>query len=452
MFAPFFAAHADRPFVRDGERVLTYAQALAHGRSLIAELGSERRLVILRCALTANCVAAYVALLEAGHVPLLLEADLSGALVAALAERYRVAAVVMPGEGIAWTGASAPALHPDLALLLTTSGSTGSPKLVRLSRGGVLANARAIAEALVLDAGERPLLHLPMSYSYGLSVIHSHIVAGGCLCLTRASVMEPGYFADLVAAAATSIAGVPFHYQALRRLLAKLDAPSLRTLTQAGGRLEPKLVAFFADWAAQTGRRFVVMYGQTEAGPRIALLPPERAADAPEAIGVPLPGVTVTLRDDDGAPVPDGAAGEMVVESAGVMMGYAHGPDDLAAGDVQHGRLETGDVALRGTDGLLRIVGRASRIVKVYGLRVNADEVEQRLAGEGQEALCFGSDDALRVLVAGAGDAAAIRQRIVDLFSLPPRGIEVRGGAMPERGATGKLSAAALAAAWEAAA
>lgn len=452
MFAPFFADHAARPFLRDGDQVLTYAEALAHGRELVADLGAERRLVILRCTLTADAVAAYVALLDAGHVPLLLEADLSEELVAALAQRYRVAAIVAPGEPIAWRHeAEAPALHPDLALLLTTSGSTGSPKLVRLSRRGVVANAEAIAQSLGLDAGERPLLHLPMSYSYGLSVIHSHIVSGGCIVLTRASVMEPGYFADLVAGAATSIAGVPFHYTALRRLLAKVDAPHLTTLTQAGGRLDPKLVTFFADWAGSTGRRFVVMYGQTEAGPRIALLPPGQAKDAPEAIGVPLPGVTVTLRGDDGAPVPDGAPGEMVIESPGVMMGYAHGPEDLAAGDVQGGRLETGDLAVRGADGLLRIVGRASRIVKVYGLRVNADEVEQRLAGEGHEALCFGSDDALRVLVAGATDAGAVRQRIVDLFSLPPRGIEVRTGAMPERTASGKLSAAALGAAWDAA-
>lgn len=451
MFGAFFDAHADRPFLRDGDRELTYAQALALGRTLVADVGRARTLVALRCTVGANCVAAYVALLDAGHVPLLLEADLAEPLVADLVARYRVAAIVTPGEPARRLSDDPPALHDDLALLLTTSGSTGSPKLVRLGRAGVLANARAIAGALGLNADERALLHLPISYSYGLSVIHSHIVAGGSLCLTRASVMEPGYFADLAASRATSIAGVPFHYVALRRLLDKLDAPALTTLTQAGGRLDPRVVAFFADWAERTGRRFVVMYGQTEAGPRIALLPADRALAAPDAIGLPLPGVAVHLRAEDGTPAAQGAPGEMVVESAGVMMGYALAAADLAQGDVMGGRLATGDVAVRGTDGLLRIVGRASRIIKVYGLRVNADEVEQRLAAGGQEAWCFGSDDTLRVLIAAPGEAAAIRQTIVNLFSLPPRGIEVRTGATPARTPAGKVSARALEDAWAAA-
>jgi acyl-CoA synthetase (AMP-forming)/AMP-acid ligase II len=450
MFAPHFALHADRPCLRDGARTLSYAETLALGRSLVAGLERSRSLVILRCSLTAECVAAYVALLDAGHVPLLLEADLAGELVDHLAELYQVDAILDPSRGIEpLVGGTA--LHPDLALLLTTSGSTGSPKLVRLSHSGVLANAQAIARSLALDADECPLLHLPMSYSYGLSVIHSHLVTGGCIGLTRSSVMEPGYFDDLVAYEATSIAGVPFHYTALRRLLGKIQTTSIRTLTQAGGRLDPKLVGFFAEWAATSARRFIVMYGQTEAGPRIALLPPERARDATDAIGLPIPGVTVHLLDQAGAPVADGAAGEMVVESPGVMMGYAHTAGDLALGDQLGGRLKTGDIAVRGADGLLRVVGRSSRIVKVYGLRVNADEVEQRLAGLGHGAICFGSDDTLRILIEGSADAAAVRQHVVDLFSLPPRGIEVRTATVPvARTASGKLSARARDAAWDA--
>lgn len=447
MFAAEFAEFAELPCVRDGDRILTYAETLALGRSFIEGLGAARTLVILRCTLTVECLAAYAALLDAGHVPLLLEADLAEELVMQLAETYRVDAVIAPGMPIVrqYRGV---ALHPDLAVLLTTSGSTGSPKLVRLARDGVRANARAIAQALELDSHERPLLHLPMSYSYGLSVIHSHWIVGGCVCLTRRTVMEPGYFDDLVALRATSIAGVPFHYTALRRLIGKVDAPHLRTLTQAGGRLDPRLVAFFAEWCGDTGRRFAVMYGQTEAGPRIAMLPPEHARTASDAIGLPLPGVTIGLLGEDGAPVADGTPGEMIVESPGVMMGYAQGPDDLALGDLLGHRLATGDLALRGEDGFLRIVGRASRIIKVYGLRVNADEVEQRLAALGHTAICFGTDDSLRVLVEGPAEAAAIRQRIVDLFSLPPRGIEVRVGEMPARGVSGKVSASAIEAAW----
>ena len=106
---------------------------------------------------------------------------------------------------------------------------------------------------------------------------------------------------------------------------------------------------------------------------------------------------------------------------------------------------------MRGPDGLLRVVGRSSRIIKVYGLRVNADEIERRLEGLGYRAVCFGSDDALRILIEGRADPEIVRRQIVDLFSLPPRGISVRAGGPLERSQSGKLTAAALAAAWEAA-
>ncbi len=451
MFADRFAAAADRPCLSDTTRTLSYAEVLALGRALVGTLPRPGALVVLRCALTIEAVAAYAALVIDGHVPLLLEDSLSDELVAQLVAAYRPDAVIAPDAGrVTRTGTAPVALHPDLALLLTTSGSTGSPKLVRLRAAGVRANAAAIVDYLGLDADERPLLHLPISYSYGLSVLHSHWMAGACLCLTRASVMEAGYWEALTAHRATSIAGVPFHYTALRRFgEARLDVPSLTTLTQAGGRLDPRLVGHFADWAARTGRRFVVMYGQTEAGPRIAWLPPERAAAAPDAIGVAIPGVTISLVDADGAPVPDGAAGEMIVDSPGVMLGYARSADDLATGDSLGGRLATGDLAVRGPDGLLRITGRVSRLLKIYGLRVNVDEVEARLAGLGQPALCFGEDDRLCVLLETGGDAAAIRSTIGALFSLPPRGIEVRVAARPvARSAAGKLAQDAVTAAW----
>jgi acyl-CoA synthetase (AMP-forming)/AMP-acid ligase II len=453
MFAESFAANASRPCLRDARRELTYAEALALGRRIISGLPQVRLFAVLRCSLTVEAVAAYAALMIEGHVPLLLEDSLSEDLFSALLSAWRPDAVIDPLREDAGPGLKAPPtnLHPDLGLLLTTSGSTGSPKLVRLGLAGLAANAGAITRYLDVGPNERALLHLPMSYSYGMSVINSHFVAGASVCLTTKSVMEPGYWSDLAEFEATSIAGVPFHYQAIRRLGEKrLEIASLSTLTQAGGRLDPKLVAYFADWAARTGRRFHIMYGQTEAGPRIAHLPPELAREAPDAIGVPIDGVTVDLVDDDGRPAAPGAPGEMVVRSPAVMMGYALTPADLARGDDLGGVLATGDIAVRGEDGLLRIVGRRSQILKIYGLRINLGEIEERLAATGQEAHCFGDDDKLKVLIPPGADPAATRRAIVDLYSLPARGIEVRAAARGiERSGAGKLSRAAMTAAWE---
>ncbi len=457
MFGAVFAAFAGNACVAMGDRALTYAETLALGRRITAGL-PPRALVVLRCSLTPESVAAYAALLVDGHVPLLIESTLAAPLADALIATYGPDAVIDPLSAAPVTRlAGGTSLAPELALLLTTSGSTGSPKLVRQSATGVAANAAAIAQYLGLDAAERAFLHLPMSYSYGLSVLHSHWHAGACVCLTGASVMEAGYWDELATQHATSIAGVPFHYAAIRRLgEARLDIPSLKTLTQAGGRLDPRIATHFADWSARTGRRFIVMYGQTEAGPRIAWLPPEHTLAAPGAIGIPIPGVRIALCDEGGAAVPDGTPGEMVVHSPAVMLGYASCAADLAKGDERGGVLDTGDMAVRGADGLLRITGRRSRILKIYGLRVNIDEIEARLAAMGHVAHCFGEDDQLRVLIepsdAAFADAAAIRSTIVDLFSLPPRGIMVRAALHPvARTAAGKLSAAALADGWTAA-
>ncbi len=454
MFAEAAAAFASRTLVEGEGRRLGYGEALALGRSLAEGLPRARSLVMLKCRLTPATLAAYLALMADGHVPLLVEADLAPELADALARRYRVDAILDPEADppLARTGHAPVPLARELALLLTTSGSTGSPKLVRQSAAGIAAHAQAIAAYLGLDARERPWLHLPMSYSYGLSVIHSHLVVGATVHLTRATVMEPAYWDGLAAAGATSIAGVPFHYAAIRRLgEARLEIPSLRTLTQAGGRLPPALVAHFAEWAARTGRRFVVMYGQTEAGPRIAWLPPEQAAAAPDAIGIPIPGVGIDLVDPDGRPVPAGETGEIRVTSPAVMLGYAHGPEDLARGDDQGGVLCTGDLARLGADGLYRIVGRSARLLKIFGLRVNLDEVEARLQAEGHPALAFGEDDRLRLYLEGEGNPGEARQRVVALFSLPPRGIEVRAGPVVPRAPSGKVAREALEAAWDAA-
>jgi acyl-CoA synthetase (AMP-forming)/AMP-acid ligase II len=453
MFADCLARFADHVLVESGDARLGYGEVLALGERITGPLPRPKSLVVLRCGLDIASIAAHLSLTARGHVPLLLERSLAPALTADLVARYRPDLVIDAQAGSVEPGPGGVELHPDLGLLLATSGSTGSPKLVRQSATGVRANAEAIAAYLELGPAERPLLHLPMSYSYGLSVIHSHLVAGATLVLTGHTVMEPGYWADLAERRCTSIAGVPFHYAAIRRLgEARLDIPSLATLTQAGGRLDPRLVTHFADWAARTGRRFVVMYGQTEAGPRISWLPPDRALVASDSVGIAIPGVTIDLVDEEGRPVPDGAPGDMRVTSPAVMLGYAHEAADLARGDELGGVLLTGDIAERGPDGLLRIVGRRARMLKIYGLRVNLDEVEQKLASLGHQAVVGGVDDELRILLEDGTDPAGVRQAVVALFSLPPRGILVRGSGPVPRSAAGKVRAADFEVAWSQAA
>ena len=181
-----------------------------------------RRLVLVEIEPTVESVVTYLAALDAGHVVLLAAPGRADALAQVWAPDDRAhrrdrAWVVVHG--------SAPArhdLHPDLSLLLSTSGSTGSPKLVRLSAQGVRANAVDIAASLGLHAGDRAVTTLPLHYCYGLSVLHSHLAVGGSVLLTDASVVDPTLWSSMRSAGVTSLAGVPHTFE----LLATSGAPT----------------------------------------------------------------------------------------------------------------------------------------------------------------------------------------------------------------------------------
>lgn len=292
----------------------------------IAGAVGEHRLVFVLCENTPGTLLGYLGCLKAGEVPLLLDAHIAPELLRGLLETYRPAFVHVPGDLPAETGrvlegfvpalevedsvllrrpgGQGPELHPELALLLTTSGSTGSPKLVRLSGRNLDANTRSIVEYLELDEGQRPVTNLAMSYSYGMSIVNTHLLAGAALVLTRRSVLERPFWELVERERVTSLAGVPYTYRMYRRAgLLEMELPALNTLTQAGGKLPEALHLEFADWAARTGRRFFVMYGQTEAAPRMGYLPAERAVEKCGSMGVPVPGGQFRLLGEDGAPL-----------------------------------------------------------------------------------------------------------------------------------------------------
>ncbi|MGV9009382.1 AMP-binding protein [Brevundimonas sp.] len=410
--------------IDDTGRSLSYEQVRQTTAECRAAWGPQRRLVILLCDNDCRHLEAYLALTAAGHVVVLIGADTSPDIIADLQRRYRVD-VVLDATGD-WLH-SAPSfqqdrpLNPDLSVLLSTSGSTGSPKLVRFSLEQLNTNARAVADYLELTPGERPLAHLPFHYSFGLSIVHSHILAGATLLLSRHSLMSAEFWRRLETERATSLSGVPFHFEMLLRLrLERKDLPALRTLTQAGGRLPPELVSKFAALARTRGWRFFVMYGQTEAGPRLTYLAPERVEAKPGSIGRAIPGVTLELVSEAGV----GDEGELVVDSASIMMGYAEAWADLGLGDVCQGRLQTGDLARRDSDGDLTIVGRKSRFIKLQGNRVNLSDVEHRLGQVGFSVTCVGEDDHLWV-VTEKDDADAVRRAVVEQFTFPSRSTQI---------------------------
>ena len=374
----------------------------------------ERSLVLLTGSNSMEFVVTYLAVLAARHVPLV-----AGSHVDRLTAAWDPAIVVAAhGDGIDVTRRHAERreLHPDLALLLSTSGSTGAPKLVRLSQQNVTSNAAAIVEYLRLGAADRGITSLPLHYCYGLSVLHSHLVAGASVVLSDASVVDPCFASALGTHGVTNVAGVPHTFELLERAgPERLHIPSLRFITQAGGRLTPGLVERWLDRAERWGVEFFVMYGQTEATARMAYLPPAMARDHSGAIGIPIPGGELEVRHLDGL---EAGVGELVYRGPNVMMGYATSDADLAAGPTLT-ELHTGDLARYDADaGVFEIVGRRTRFVKPFGVRVDLDQVERALARDVAE-VAVGGDDEHLVVVAPGGDALALRRAVSDEIGLP---------------------------------
>lgn len=407
----------------------------------------RRRLILLAADNGAESLAIYMGALLDNHAVLLCAPNDTYA-IERLIRTFRPDVVALPGKSgysidIRQEERAVP-LHPELAVLLSTSGSTGSAKLVRLSKANIWENARSIAEYLELCQSDRGILSLPMHYAYGLSIINSHIVAGAAILLNRRSMIEPEFWRFARSHGATSFAGVPHNYELLDRIDLLANAPpTLRYFTQAGGRLPPACVLRYATLAADQGWRFFVMYGQSEATARMAYLPPERVLDHPDAIGIAIPKGKLSLRDADGALIREAdVVGELVYEGPNVMMGYATCEADLAL--PASGRdLLTGDLAARNEAGLYRITGRISRFIKLFGKRFNLDDIESILSDAGYDVIATGIDDKLLVATRSP-DASRIAELLIDRFGLPSGSFEVRAVEVYPRLSSGKIDYATL--------
>jgi acyl-coenzyme A synthetase/AMP-(fatty) acid ligase len=337
-------------------------------------------------------------------------------------------------------------LHEDIALLLTTSGSTGSPMLVRQSYKNINDNASAIAQYLGITQTDRPITTLPVSYTYGLSIINSHLLKGCAIILTGKTFMEKAFWEQLRTYGATTFGGVPYSYEILKKLrFSRMELPSLKCLTQAGGKLSPDLALEFATICEQKGIRFFAMYGQTEATARMSYLPSEYSISKASSIGIAIPGGELWLEDDNGNVITDSdTAGELVYKGNNVTMGYAVSCRDLCKGDENGGVLKTGDIAKRDADGFFYIVGRKKRFLKLFGNRVNLDEVEQLAKVSGYNCVCSGVDDHLRIYTSAKENHAKIKSLVAERTGIHMSACEVIYIENIPRNETGKIIYSAL--------
>ena len=436
-FAAELAGFGDSPAILTTTGSLSYRELASRVDAMALRLGPVRRLVALAGANDLDSLVAYLAALVGGHPLILLPEDKPAALETLVAA-YDPDVVLRPDGGATVLeerrSGTKHELHPDLALLLSTSGSTGSPKLVRLSHANLQSNAESIAEYLGIGSTDRAVTTLPMSYCYGLSVINSHLLRGAGIVLTELSVVDPCFWELFRNRGATSFAAVPYTFELLERVgFADMDLPSLRYVTQAGGRLAPEQVRSYAEQGRRKGWDLFVMYGQTEATARMAYLPPALSTTVPGAIGVPVPGGEFRID-----PVPGLADGELVYTGPNVMLGYAQSPADLAAGRTIS-ELRTGDLARKHPAGVYEVVGRRSRFVKIVGLRVDLGQVERILADLGVRAASAGTDEGLVVAIEGDHDTRLLGKVLAQGLGLPRAALAIHAVEHLPRLATGKL-------------
>jgi len=424
-------------------RAVTFRELAAAVDDLAVRLGTGRRLVLVAARNDLDSLVAYLACLSGGH-PVLLVPGASTSAIVSLTRAYDPDVVLDGADLTERREGTVHELHEDLALLLSTSGSTGSPKLVRLSHENLQANAESIATYLDIRQSDRGATTLPMSYCYGLSVINSHLLRGAGLLLTELSVVDSCFWDLFRAERATTFAGVPHTFELLDRAgFSEMDLPHLRYVTQAGGRLAPARVRQLAELGLRNGWDLFVMYGQTEATARMAYLPPDLARAHPGAIGLPVPGGSLSLRPVDPQETGDPGVGELVYRGPNVMLGYALSPADLALGRVQH-ELATGDLARETAQGLYEVVGRRSGFLKVVGLRVSLPQVEELFADLGMSVCCTGEDDRLVIAVEGGQEPAMVRTLAATELRLPAGSVQAISVPALPRTAAGKPDLAAV--------
>lgn len=377
----------------------------------------QRSLIFLLAENRIGSLLGYTAALCNRIVPLIISANTEGGLYNHLYELYQPEYLWLPqskaeGKEIifsAWeyclvkTGNQPTPMYDELSLLLPTSGSTGSPKLVRHCYRNIEANADNVRRMFKLDGTEKAMAILPMHYTMGLSVIASHLLAGATLLLSGRSLLDKGFWAMLKEA--TSFTGVPYSFEILTKMrFTRMDLPNLKVITQGGGKLTEAMWNTLAHYAQDKGKQFIATYGQSECTARMAYLPAEMALDKVCSIGIAEPGGQLSIIDDNGNETFEGEAqGEMVYRGENVTLGYATCREDLLKGDENHGLMHTGDLVRRDADGCYFIIGRLKRFLKIFGLRIGLDEVERMIKDVYKsDCYCKGDDEKLIVLVTDA--------------------------------------------------
>ena len=410
----------------------------------ISSVIKERALCFLLVENNVGGIAWTMSMLDSRKlVPLILNVKTDSTLYLQLLETYKPTYICAPesfnvageqidfqwGYNLTKVNEELVNLHEELSHLLPTSGSTGSPKLVRHKYENIEAAGLNISTFFELKESDRPLMVLPLYYTMGLSMVFSHLRVGATILITGLSMTDPNFWKFIKDEKATSFTGVPYSFQILNLMrFLRMDLPHLELLTQGGGKMPTDLNIKFAEYCRDKGKRWIATYGQSECTARMAYLPAKWALEKIGSIGIAVPNGELSLIDAEGNTITTPKQeGEMCYRGKNVTMGYARQQSDLALGDERNGYIRTGDLAYFDEDGCYYIVGRMGRFLKLFGMRVGLDECEQIVQTDcGIECACVGTDEKMIVYITNAEKQNEVKDTLVQKTHIVATSFQIR--------------------------
>ncbi len=441
MFDLNLSRYGEEPCLITDEYTISYKEMENICLTIENALPTTKQLILVKAKVNVETIIGYLSFLRSDHAFIMLDASVDHELTQNIIETYKPNfiweestdtdryLIKYKNYGLKEHNLENMNLHPDLSLMLSTSGTTGSPKMVKLTKANLYSNCTSIVQYLNIEQSHRGISNLPLYYSYGISILNTHLEQGASIVVTDASIMSKEFWKIFNKFNVTTLSGVPYNYEIFRRIgLMKMNLPSLKYMTQAGGKLNHKLVIEYATWANKNNIDFCVMYGQTEATARMSYLPIEKTLEKDTSIGIAIPNGHLKIKDlsSDKFLNEIDIDGELIYKGENVMMGYATCSADLSKDDELHGILHTGDVARKDKDGYFYIMGRLKRFIKIHGNRVGLDEIEHYLKSLHFEVLCTGIDNKLMIASLDKDTIEEIKQIVLEKYSFHHTVVKVK--------------------------
>ena len=375
----FFKIKENSSFIKDDNRIYTYSD-LINQYNIYQKLCLKKALVLILASNNFETLSFYYYFFEKFPI-LLLDQNADKEFIKIILKNYKPKYIVSSLKQIEFneiykinhtaiyeTKFFIPKIHKKISLLINTSGSTGSQKFVKLSYDNIADNTLNIIKYLKIKNNDKMITTMPFAYSYGLSIINTHLKQNSSIILTNRSILEREFWSDFVNFKITNLNGVPKFWDIILKLNPhKILNDNIKFITQAGGALSKNTDKELSKFCVEETIKFYKMYGQTEASPRISYLDHKFCKTKIGSIGKPLPGGKIDIKN-----------GEIVYYGKNIFGGYSLNFKDLNKFKLNK-ILKTGDLGYKDKDGFIYINGRKKRIFKLNGLRYSLDEIEKKI-------------------------------------------------------------------------